>query len=50
MLLLPAFLFPFSKLLWLAADIAMRPVSPEELEGHRSADATFSTTGRDGRG
>ena len=50
MLLLPAFLFPFSKLLWLAADIAMRPVSPEELEWHRSAESTFSTTGKDARG
>ena len=43
MLALPLILFPFTKLLWLAADIAMRPVSPEELEWHRSAEAEFST-------
>ena len=43
MLGLPLFLFPFTKLLWLAADITMRPVTPAELEWHRSADAQFST-------
>lgn len=47
MILLPLFLFPFTKLLWLAADIAMRPVSPEEMEWHREAGDRFST-GRDG--
>lgn len=27
--------YPFSKALWLAADLIFRPVSPEELEWHR---------------
>ena len=49
MLGLPFILFPFTKLLWLAADIAMRPVTPQELEWHRSAESTFSTD-RDARG
>ncbi len=43
MIALPIILFPFTKLLWLAADIAMRPVTPAELEWHRTADARFST-------
>jgi uncharacterized protein (DUF983 family) len=42
-IVVPLVLFPFSKLLWLAADIAMRPVHPEELEWHRDAGAAFST-------
>ena len=43
MLAMPVLLFPFSKLLWLAADIIMRPVTPEELEWHRSAASEWST-------
>jgi uncharacterized protein (DUF983 family) len=27
--------YPFSKAIWLAADLIFRPVSPEELEWHR---------------
>jgi uncharacterized protein (DUF983 family) len=36
-------LFPFSKLLWLAFDLMLRPVTPEELEWHRKAAAEFET-------
>lgn len=39
----PFVLFPFTKLLWLAADIIMRPVTPEELEWHRSESRVWST-------
>ncbi len=44
----PFVFFPFSKLLWLAADLIMRPVSPEELAWHRASRETWSTesTGR----
>ena len=35
--------FPFSKLLWLAFDLTLRPVTPEELEWHRASDAEFDT-------
>jgi uncharacterized protein (DUF983 family) len=42
-LLLLVVLFPFSKLLWLAFDLMLRPVTPEELEWHRAADAEFET-------
>jgi len=35
--------FPFAKLLWLAFDLMLRPVTPEELEWHRGADAEFET-------
>ena len=42
-LLFPIVFFPFSKLLWLSADLIMRPVSPEELEWHRSTEAQWST-------
>ena len=48
MVTLPFLLFPFTKLLWLGADIAMRPVTPEELEWHRSTDAEFSSSGTRG--
>ena len=41
--LLIVFFFPFSKLLWLAFDLMLRPVTPEELEWHRSAEAEFET-------
>ena len=46
MILLPVLLFPFTKLLWLAADLAMRPATLEELEWHKAADAKFSSEGR----
>ena len=45
MLVTPVVLFPFSKLLWLAADMIMRPVTPAELEWHRATDAEWSTDG-----
>jgi uncharacterized protein (DUF983 family) len=35
--------FPFSKLLWLAFDLMLRPVTPEELEWHRASDTEFET-------
>lgn len=35
--------FPFSKLVWLAFDLMLRPVTREELEWHRNADAEFDT-------
>ena len=35
--------FPFSKLLWLAFDLMLRPVTPQELEWHRSSDVEFET-------
>jgi uncharacterized protein (DUF983 family) len=35
--------FPFAKLLWLAFDLALRPVTPSELEWHRSATQQFET-------
>ena len=40
---LPFVLFPFSKLMWLAADIAIRPMTAAELEWHRAASEEFST-------
>jgi uncharacterized protein (DUF983 family) len=40
--------FPFAKLLWLAFDLLLRPVSDEELEWHRSARNEFDTE-RDAR-
>lgn len=43
MIVLPILLFPFTKLLWLAADIAMRPVTPEELDWHRAAESRFES-------
>ena len=36
-------LYPFSKLVWLAFDLMLRPVTPEELEWHRTAGAEFSS-------
>ena len=36
-------LFPFSKLVWLAFDLMLRPVTPEELEWHRTAEDEFSS-------
>ena len=35
--------FPFAKLLWLAFDLMLRPVTASELEWHRSATAQFET-------
>ena len=35
--------FPFSRLLWLAFDILLRPVTPDELDWHQRAGAEFST-------
>ena len=40
------FFFPFSKLLWLAFDLTLRPVTAEELEWHRGEEREFSTGGR----
>ena len=34
--------FPFSKLVWLAFDLMLRPVTPEELEWHREATTEWS--------
>ena len=34
MLFLPALLYPFSKVLWLAVDVLVRPVAPSELTVH----------------
>lgn len=31
----PIFLYPFSRIIWLAFDLIMRPVTPEELEWHK---------------
>ena len=35
--------FPFSKLVWLAFDLMLRPVTPEELEWHREATTEWSS-------
>lgn len=35
MALAPFVFFPFSKLIWLAADIMIRPVTPEEMQWYR---------------
>jgi hypothetical protein len=35
--------FPFAKLLWLAFDLTLRPVTPSELEWHRTATREFDT-------
>jgi uncharacterized protein (DUF983 family) len=42
-LVLVVALFPVSKLLWLAFDLTLRPVTPQELEWHRTAEAEFET-------
>ena len=36
-------LLPVSKLVWLAFDLMLRPVTPQELEWHRAAAARFET-------
>jgi uncharacterized protein (DUF983 family) len=42
-LVLVVALLPLSKLLWLAFDLMLRPVTPQELEWHRTSDAEFET-------
>lgn len=39
----PVFLFPFAKLVWLAFDLMLRPVTPEELEWHRAAGRAWDS-------
>jgi len=36
-------LSPFSKLIWLAFDLMLRPVTPAELEWHRTEAAEWSS-------
>ena len=36
-------LFPFSRLVWLAFDLMLRPVTPQELEWHRAAPDEWSS-------
>jgi uncharacterized protein (DUF983 family) len=36
-------LFPFSRVVWLAFDLMLRPVTPEELEWHRGATSEWSS-------
>lgn len=35
--------FPFAKLIWLAFDLMLRPVTSAELEWHRAAESEFET-------
>lgn len=46
-ILFPVLLFPFSKLTWLAFDLALRPVTPAEMEWHRKggSDSFFRPRG-----
>jgi uncharacterized protein (DUF983 family) len=39
----PFVLFPFSKLLWLAFDLMLRPLTSGEMDWHRSEQAEWST-------
>lgn len=48
--LAPIVTYSLSKLLWLAFDLMLRPVTPEELEWHRSAGGEFSTGDPPARG
>ena len=41
--LAPVVMYAFSKLLWLAFDLMLRPVTPEELAWHRASQRTFSS-------
>ena len=41
--LTPIAMYSISKLVWLAFDLMFRPVTPDELEWHRSATTEFST-------
>lgn len=43
MIVLPFVLFPFTKLFWLAFDLMLRPMNPEELEWHRTEKREWST-------
>lgn len=43
MIVLPFLLFPWSKLVWLAFDLMLRPVTPAELEWHRASTSEWST-------
>jgi hypothetical protein len=36
-------LFPFSKLIWLAFDLMLRPVTSEEMRWHRTASSKYSS-------
>ena len=45
----PFVLFPFSKLLWLAFDLMLRPLTPGEMEWHRSEKGEWSTGGATGK-
>jgi Protein of unknown function (DUF983) len=40
--LAPIGFYPFSKLLWLAFDLLLRPLTPEELEWHREGSDDLS--------
>ncbi|MFL5578415.1 MAG: DUF983 domain-containing protein [Gemmatimonadaceae bacterium] len=42
-LVAPVVLFPFAKLLWLAFDLMLRPVNPEELDWHRATREVWSS-------
>lgn len=47
----PLVLYPVSKLVWLAFDLMLRPLTPSELEWHRTSQNRFSTghtSARDG--
>ena len=46
----PFILFPFSKLLWLAFDLMLRPLTPGEMDWHRSEKSEWSTGGVTGTG
>ena len=47
--LAPIAMYSISKLLWLAFDLMLRPVTPDELEWHRTAASEFSTGHSSGR-
>lgn len=42
-LVAPVVFFPFAKLLWLAFDLMLRPVNPEELNWHRTTREEWSS-------
>ena len=42
-------LFPFSRLVWLAFDLMLRPVTPQELEWHRETPDEWSSVRDAGR-
>jgi len=43
MVAIPFAIFPFTKLLWLAFDLMLRPATPEELEWHQRSTTAWST-------